>query len=441
MELNGRDRATGPRGGGSRESVEPARIGLDLVAEGFVSPVAMACPPDGSGRMFIVDQPGTVWVLDRDGRTEDEPFLDMTSDVVRLNPGYDERGLLGLAFHPHYRTNGKFYVFYSAPLREGGPRGWNCTNHLVEMLAHRDGRERADPGSGRVLLSVDKPQPNHNGGHITFGPDGYLYVPLGDGGAGNDRGLGHHPDKGNSQDLEVLLGKILRIDVDRRGGGREYGIPPDNPFVAGSGRPEIFAYGLRNPYHIAFDAGGDHELFTGDVGQLRWEEVDIIVSGGNYGWNLMEGRHHFDPGDNLADVLGRQTTGYLGEELIGPIVEYANLSNRTGGIGQAIIGGYVYRGRDLPFLQGRYVFGDWSGTRDAPDGRLFVASPPSRGPAWSMDELTIEGRGRLGEYLTSFGQDLDNEIYVLGSLYDGPRGDTGRVHRITAPGGGAKRRP
>ncbi len=415
-----------------RGDLVPAMVGVELIAQGLANPVALATPPDGTGRLFIVDQVGKVHVVSPPGGTR-ETFLDISSRLVDLDPKYDERGLLGMAFHPRFQDNGRFYLFFSGPLRPSAPRGWNCTNYLVEMTAPH-GSGKVEVTSMRVLLAIDKPQMNHNGGHIAFGPDGLLYIPLGDGGHQNDQGEGHTEGRGNAQDLEVLLGKVLRIDVDGRSDGREYAIPQDNPFVDGPGRPEIFAYGLRNPYHIAFDAGGDHALYAGDVGQGRWEEVDIIVRGGNYGWNLREGRHHFNPEDNMGDYLGPNDRGYRGEELIDPILEYRNLSSRTGGSGSAIIGGYVYRGRALPYLRGRYIFGDFSGRHGAADGRLYVGTPPVHGSEWTMDELRIEGRGKLKEYLLGIGQDADHELYVLSSSTQGPEGSSGRVYRIVPAG-------
>jgi glucose/arabinose dehydrogenase len=407
-----------------------AEIGLELVAEGLANPVFLTSPP-GDRTLYIVDQIGKVFSLDASGGKL-ETFLDITDQVVDLDPGYDERGLLGLAFHPDFESDPRFYVFYSAPPRDEAPAGWNCTNHLVEYRADKSAPPRADPSSRRVLLTVDKPQMNHNGGHIAFGPDGYLYVPLGDGGGSNDQGEGHTPGIGNAQDTTKLLGKVLRIDVDDRSGGREYGIPADNPFADGGGRPEIFAYGLRNPYHIAFDAGGERKLFAADAGQVRWEEVDIIEKGGNYGWNIKEGAHHFDSEDNTVSRLA--VDGPSG--LTDPIVEYPNLGNSMGGMGAVVIGGYVYRGRAMPFLEGRYIFGDFTGNSGRPDGRIFVASPSADGEGrWVMDELRVAGRrgGRLGEYLLSFGQDSDNELYVLSSDTEGPEGRFGRVYRIVPP--------
>jgi glucose/arabinose dehydrogenase len=413
-----------------REALVQAKVGLELVADGFANPVALAASPDGTGRLFVADQVGKVFAIDREGSKE--LFVDVSEEIVDLDPGYDERGLLGLVFHPRFRENGLFYLFFSSPLRDEAPPGWNCTNHLVELRVS-DGE--VDMSSRRALLSIDKPQMNHNGGHITFGPDGFLYVPLGDGGGENDKDEGHTPGIGNAQDPEKLLGKILRIDVGSRASGKEYGIPAGNPFANGGGRPEIFAYGLRNPYHIAFDAAGERELFAGDAGQIRWEEVDIVVKGGNYGWNLKEGSHNFNPEDNSTDWLGGRITGFRGEKLIDPIIEYRNLSNMSGGIGSVIIGGYVYRGSSIPFLQGRYVFGDLSGKHGKPDGRLFVGTRPEGSGAWTMDELYIDERKQMREYLLAFGQDEKNELYVLSSDTEGPSGKFGRVYRLVPPRG------
>lgn len=412
-----------------RPPLAAAKVGVRLVAGGFANPVFLTGPPGGRD-LYVVDQVGKVYRLPPTAAGESELFLDLSEEVVELDPGYDERGLLGLAFHPRFPADRRFFVFYSAPLRDGAPEGWNCTNYLAEYRASGDDPPRADPGSRRVLLAVDKPQMNHNGGHILFGPDGHLYVPLGDGGGENDRDEGHTPEVGNAQDPGSLMGKVLRIDVDK---GDPYGIPDDNPFTGGGGRPEVFAYGLRNPYHISFDhETGD--LFAGDVGQVQWEEVDIVVKGGNYGWNIKEGRHFFNWEANSSAFLKH---GKGGEDLIDPILDYPNLANRIGGIGSAVIGGYVYRGAALPFLRGRYVFGDLSGTRGRPDGRIFVASPPVReGGTWVMDELAVEGREdeKLNEYVLSFAQDGDRELYVLSSDTEGPSGTSGRVYRIVPAG-------
>ena len=410
-------------------------VGLELVAEGLAAPVQLVEPPDGSGRLFILDQAGLIWVVDADGTLLDEPFLDLRDRMVDVGPGYDERGALGLAFHPDYATNGRLFVYYSAPLRPEAPAGWNHTSHISEFAVSAD-PNRADAGSERILLQVDQPQGNHNAGTLAFGPaDGLLYISLGDGGGSNDVGPGHTPGIGNAQDVTNLLGSILRIDVD---GAEPYAIPADNPFVGVEGRDEIFAYGLRNPYRFSFDLRGDHALLAGDAGQALWEEVSRITRGGNYGWNIKEGTHCFDPSSPGAPTGDCPDTGPRGEPLVDPVIEYPN-SRQPGGIGAVVVGGHVYRGSDLPQLRGRYVFGDWSSSFVEPDGTLLVAKP-RKNRLWKIQELRIQGRpdGRLGHQILGFGQDAAGEVYVLTADRSGPSGDTGRVYRLTGPGGGRR---
>ena len=411
-------------------------VGLDLVAEGMSAPVDLAVTGDGSGRLFIVDQVGVIWVVTAEGELLDEPFLDLRDRVVGLNPSYDERGLLGLAFHPDYADNGRFYVYYSAPLDPEAPSGWNHTSHLSRFRVSETDENRGDPGSEQVILRVDQPQGNHDGGEIAFGPDGYLYIALGDGGGANDVGTGHAEDwyeanrGGNGQDVtENLLGSILRIDVD---GGDLYGIPEDNPFVGDEGLDEIWAYGFRNPYRFSFDAADDRELFVADVGQNLWEEVSIVARGGNYGWNVKEGAHCFSPATPNQPPETCPNADPEGDPLIDPIIEYRNGSPPQG-LGLAVVGGYVYRGEDLSGFEGRYVFGDWSTSFNVGDGTLLVASPPGLdGDGWSFQELEIgtTDDGRLGAFVLGFGQDAQNELYVLTSNASGPAGSTGGVWRI-----------
>jgi hypothetical protein len=279
------------------------------------------------------------------------------------------------------------------------------------------------------VLDVDQPQGNHNAGQIAFGPDGYLYIPLGDGGAANDVAVGHSPI-GNGQDNSNVWGSILRIDVDS---GEPYGIPADNPFVGDDNIPdEIFAYGFRNPYRIAFDQGGDHGLFVSDAGQDQWEEVNVVTIGNNYGWNIKEGAHCFDaanPGTSPAECA---TTGADDQPLIDPIIEYQN-ANVEGGLGLVVVGGFVYRGTALPDLEGYYIFGDWSTTPEQGDGTLFAAEPGVTADAlWSMEPLQIStsADGKLNTYLLSFGQDADGELYVLTTDTPGPSGTTGKIFKI-----------
>src|ERR1041384_5738891 len=249
-------------------------IRLELVADGFTSPVALIDASDGSHRLFAVDQTGLIWIL-LNGKRIERPFLDLRDRVVKLNSFYDERGLLGLAFRPDFATNGKFYVSYSAPLRAGlSKEEWDHTTYISEFTVSGDDPNLADPTSERVLLAMDKPGYNYEAGHIAFGPDGYLYIATGDSVRDPATESGKY-----AQDTASLFGKILRIDVNGTADtGQNYSIPADNPFVSGEGLPEIFAYGFRNPYRFSFDTSdsGKTRLFVGDVGQAMMEEVDLV---------------------------------------------------------------------------------------------------------------------------------------------------------------------
>ena len=412
---------------------DPMTVGVRLVAEGLTAPVYMVESPDGTGRLFVVDQAGLIRILTPEGTLLAEPFLDVRDRMVSIGPGFDERGLLGLAFHPNYAENGRFFVYYSAPLRPGAPENWNHTSHISEFLVSGD-PDRADPASERLILQVDQPQFNHNGGTLVFGPhDGYLYISLGDGGGANDVGVGHTPGIGNAQDITNLLGSILRIDIDN---GDPYGIPADNPFIGEIGRDEIYAFGLRNPYRISFDLGSGR-LFAADAGQLLWEEVSIIDRGGNYGWNIKEGTHCFDPDNPLVSPADCPDVGpLLGDPLIDPLIEYANI-RQPGGIGTVVVGGFVYRGSTLPQLNGRYVFGDWSTSFAQPDGTLLAASSRPESRLWQIHELSVMDRpdGRLGHFVLGFGQDSSGDVYVLTSDSSSPTGETGRIYQLVRPAG------
>lgn len=398
-------------------------VALKLVASGFAAPMEFISSKDG--RMFVVDQTGLVKLMTADGKLQEEPFLNVSDRMVKISPMYDERGLLGLAFHPNFTRNGRVFVFYSAPLRSGAPQGWNCTNKLSEFLVSNDNPNAIDMNSEKVILEIDKPQMNHNGGTIAFGPDGYLYLPLGDGGGANDVALGH-ADGGNAQNTSSLLGKILRIDVDStmNNASARYGIPADNPFVNKTGfLPEIWAYGLRNPYRISFDSAD--RLFVADAGQNLWEEVDMVSKGGNYGWNIREGTHCFDPNSPRQSPSGCPDLGSKGEPLLGPIIEYDH-NNRT-----VVVGGYVYEGKSLMPLAGSYLFADWSSSFAKGDGKLYMANSSGEG-LWKMEEIHVADRpgGRINEYIRSFGQDDEGEQYVLTSDVAGPAGDTGKIYKM-----------
>jgi glucose/arabinose dehydrogenase len=408
-------------------------IGLKLVAEGFTSPVALVPLEDGSGRLLIADQVGTVHVLGKDGKLSDVLFLDVRNRLCKLNQGFDERGLLGLALHPRFKETRRLFAVYSAPLRKSAPTNWDHTLRLCEFKVLAQDTARVDPASEKILLRIDKPYFNHNAGCIVFGPDGFLYVGVGDGGNANDVGLRASP-RGNGQDLTTLLGKILRLDVDK---GDPYSVPPDNPFVGrDKALAEIFAYGLRNPWRITFDRGGAHELFAGDIGQNLYEEVDIIVKGGNYGWNIREGFHCFDPKNPNQSPTDCPKVAPEGAPLLDPILEYKNrtgFNNAPDALGISVTGGYVYRGKALPQLVGKYIFADWSRIWIRPEGVLFAATRPSGPPGpWTfapLDLATYPG-GKINGYITAFGEDAEGELYVLTTANNLLAGKTGKVFKL-----------
>lgn len=344
-------------------------LGLEKVAGGFAAPLFVTGDGTGSGRLYVVEQGGRIRLIEPGGRVASRPFLDISE---RITSG-GERGLLGLAFHPSYASNGLFYVDYTD--RDG--------NTVVsEMRRSADSPDRADATSQRVLLHIDQPYPNHNGGMLAFGLDGFLYVGMGDGGSSGD-------PQNRAQSLGTLLGKILRIDVDERDGGLPYAVPPTNPFVDRPGaRPEIWASGVRNPWRFSFDATtGD--LWVGDVGQDRWEEVDRLTAttgggrGTDLGWRLMEGRACYDP-----------TTGCPTAGLTMPMAVYGH------DVGCAITGGYVYRGSRSPALDGTYLFSDYC------SGRIWGLD--AAGPDVQDPVLLLESGGSIA----SFGQGDDRELYV-----------------------------
>ena len=422
---------------GSSPIGAPIAIGIELVADGFVSPVQLVQAPGNNGRRFVVDQVGLIWGLTPSGNRMPQPFLDVRDRITPLRPGFDERGLLGLAFHPGFARNGRFFVFYTAPPRAGAPAGYNNTITISEFRTQGAQQVHADAGSERIVLQVDHPQANHNGGTVAFGPDGYLYVSIGDGGGrDDDNPLGHVEDwyadnaGGNGQDVtHNLLGNILRIDVD---GATPYAIPADNPFVGHAGLDEIWAYGLRNPYRMSFDMGGSHALLAQDAGQELWEEVSVIVRRGNYGWNVKEGTHCFDAENpTVSPPTCPSVDPTTGEPLRDPVIEFAN-AKQPGGLALTVIGGHVYRGDDVPALRGQYVFGGATTLEPGPSGRLFASVPQGGGP-WTIRELLVDGTDRIGHIVKGFGQDRDGEVYVMGTQILGPTGTTGAVLRIVRP--------
>lgn len=424
------------------------RITLELqpvVSNALISPVDMAHAGDGSNRLFIAEQRGTVRIIDASGSLLAAPFLDIESKLVTENPFYDERGVLGLAFHPEFGTpsaagEGRFYLYYSAPSPNAPGTPSDPVDHLSVLAEYRvseDNPNRADPTSERILFTLDQPQFNHNGGGLAFGPDGHLYVSIGDGGGQDDNQAGHTGGSasqpagalGNAQDVSNLFGSLLRINVlGTNGPGGQYGIPSDNPFAnSPTARREIYAYGLRNAWRFSFDdgPGGTNRLFAADVGQDDVEEIDLVVSGGNFGWRRKEASFVVDP---LLD-LGSET-------LIDPIAEYAHPDTLVGlpRIGRSITGGFVYRGSAIPELEGFYLFGDWSSDFATPSGTI-MALEEGAPDDFELFILDFTGGNPIGKFLPTFGEDEAGEIYVATKtiLEVGTDKDpTGSIYKIVA---------
>lgn len=425
---NGNDNGNDNGNYNGNDNASDDGVELRVVADGFTSPVGLVPVPDGSGRLFVLDQIGVVRIIDADGNLTGEPFLDLRDRLVELMAGFDERGLLGLAFHPEYADNGRFFVFYTAPRGGTTPDTFDSQTHISEFQVSAD-PDMADAASEQILLTIDKPQFNHNGGQLAFGPDGFLYITVGDGGGANDNEHGHNPASGNGQDRLTLLGKVLRIDVDS---GDPYAIPADNPFAdQDDSRGEIWALGLRNPWRASFDQGGSRRLFVGDAGQDLFEEIHIVSRGGNYGWNIKEASSCFDPDAPGTPPATCPDVGSDGSPLIDPILEYPHFDENSDAVGVVVIGGYVYRGSAIPTLRGQYIFGDYGTTFESPSGRLFAGIENAAG-AWTMRNLPVAGdeSGAIGSFLLGFGQDLDGELYILTSQVVGPTGTTGRVLKI-----------
>jgi glucose/arabinose dehydrogenase len=343
----------------------PLVLTLTPVLSGLNSPVDLQNAADGTGRLFVVEQQGQIRIVSNNSLVP-TPFLDITS-LVDFG---GEKGLLGLAFHPAYTQNRRFFVNYDR-VASG-----QMQTVIAEFQTLASNPNQADPNSQRILFTVNQPFPNHKGGQLAFGPDGFLYIGLGDGGSAGD-------PLGNAQNRGVLLGKMLRIDVDHTSPGLQYAIPSDNPFLNGVDRGEVWAYGLRNPWRFSFDVSSGR-LFAADVGQDKFEEIDILQKGGNFGWNIMEGLHCFKPSS------GCNMTG-----LILPITEYDHSQ------GDAVIGGYVYRGAAIPRLSGTYLFSDFE------SGTIWGLTENSSGQ-WTRSQLIAGGRN-----ISSFGRDEAGELYVL----------------------------
>jgi glucose/arabinose dehydrogenase/plastocyanin len=413
-------------------------IDLSLIASGFNSPVQMAIPNDGTWRTFIIDQVGLIRVMDVNGTLLDEPFLDVTDRMVSLSSSFDERGLLSMAFHPDFVNNGRFFVFYNVPLKAEDPPDFDSRVRISEFIVSSENPNKADPESEVILLEIIKPQFNHNGGQLAFGPDGFLYISIGDGGNANDVGPGHTPELGNGQDTSTLLGKLLRYDAETPG---ELNVPPSNPFIADTSILDpIYAYGLRNPWRFSFDMGGEQRLFCADAGQDLYEEVDIILAGGNYGWNIKEGFHCFDLDNPTNPPAQCPEIGSDGKPLIDPIIEYSHLDESGKTVYTSVIGGYVNRSSKIQALEGRYIFGDFSSNFNTPDGTIFVAEEDKNGE-WQIYEASIKFTGtdidnqnnsRLNRFILGFGQDINGDVYVFTKTNLGPTGSTGQMFKIVS---------
>jgi glucose/arabinose dehydrogenase len=358
---------------GSEVAVRSTETAIDLVpvaTSGLKSPLFVTHARDGSGQLFVVEQGGVVRVING-GVLQEAPFLDLRDRIWTKG---NEQGLLGLAFHPDHRTNGRLFVNYNR--REDGAT-------VVAEYSRRGRSMEVSADTERVLMVVPQPYLNHNGGMIVFGPDGFLYIGRGDGGSKGD-------PQNRAQNPQEWLGKILRIDVDQ---GRPYAIPPGNPYASGGGRPEIFALGIRNPWRFSFDRETGM-LWLADVGQYKWEEIDLVVAGGNYGWRIMEGAHCYHPEEGCSP-----------DGLTFPIAEYGHEQGRC-----SITGGYVYRGRSVPALRGIYVFGDYC------SGELFgLSASPNRKHSTALRVLL-----QTGLRISSFGEDEGGEVYLVdhkGGLY------------------------
>ncbi len=362
----------------SQTQLPPVEIGLKAVVGGLPSPIGISTAPNDP-RLFVIGQTGRIVIVSA-GKVAGT-FLDISARMSCCG----ERGLLGLAFHPDYAANGRFFVRYTDP----------AGNLRISEFHVGSSPDKADPASEKILLTIPHPSyANHNGGRIAFGPDGYLYIGTGDGGSGGD-------PNNHGQSLATLLGKMLRIDVDHASTDRPYAIPPTNPFVGRAGAlGEIFAYGLRNPYSFSFDREtGD--LWIGDVGQDKWEEIDHAPasfgggSGIDYGWSVMEGNHCYKPSSGCDSV-----------SMVPPIAEYAHGTGDS--IGCAVIGGYVYRGSAHPDLYGRYFFGDEC------SGRVWNIT--AAGPLSQAPQLLLSS----GLNIVGWGEDKDGELYLVaanGTMY------------------------
>ncbi len=442
-----------------------AKLRLVQVASGMVAPNWGIAAPGDSKHLFVTDTVGQLWAINPNTRHKNL-VLNVSKLLVPLGLfgiGYDERGLLGVAFHPQYQENGLFYTYTSEPIRMTEQTDFPLHGSAVaptpdsrsvitewKMINPAAVRPQADSSSRRVLMRIDQPQFNHKGGSLNFGRDGMLYISLGDGGNADDEGDGHNPDIGNGQDRSTVLGKILRINpLLRDAPNGQYGVPATNPFapaMQGGGNlgcsdgicDEIWAYGLRNPFRFSFDLRTG-ALIAGDVGQNMVEEIDVIVKGGNYGWYFKEGRFFFQAnGENSGFISDSNCLGVDTAGLLDPIAQYDHLRSGSTPEGIAIVGGFVYRGHAVSGLKSDYVFGDYSQQFGQPLGRLFYIKGGKLQTGLSntrvIRELRIQNSEGLRLALFGFGQDVAGELYVLGNTSGVPTltdaGKTGVVMKL-----------
>ena len=401
----------------------PATIRLAPVVSGLTAPLSANFVPGDPSRMYVVEQAGTVKLV-QNGVVQPTPFLDTSATTVPMRAGYDERGLLGVAFDPNFSnpTSAGFRRLFTwtSDTTQANPTYPLTTpgtvdhqNVLSSWKVSAANPNVVDPASRQVLMRIDHPSFNHDAGDVRFGPDGFLYFGDGDGGGANDTGNGHNPTTGNAQDVNSPLGKIHRIDVYGTNRGN-YGVPADNPFAGGGGVPEIYAKGFRNPYRFSFDGT---RMLVADVGQNNIEEVDDVIKGGHYGWNVKEGTFPFNPANGT--VGANQPNSPAG--LIDPLVEYDHDE------GIAIVGGFVYRGSKMPFLTGKYVFGDFSASFAAGAGRLFYAD---LGTGAINEFILGPGDVPLGMFVKGMSQGPNGELYLLASNILAPTGTTGQIFEI-----------
>ncbi len=408
------------------------RVRLKQITNNLTAPNWAVSLPNDPEHLYISDQNGKLWRTNL-ANGNSAIFLDLADVLVPLgvfgNDSFDERGLLGFAFHPQFAENGLLYTYTSEPSGENSdfstiPAG-SSPNHRSVVREWRVNPTNfpAVVEQERIILTVDQPQFNHNAGALNFGPDNLLYIAFGDGGGADDRDgqmfignpiIGHGTD-GNGQNLSNPLGSLLRIDpTGSNSSNGKYGIPSDNPFAStSSALPETFAYGFRNPFRFSFDSQTG-ALILADVGQNDIEEVNLVQSGGNYGWRLKEGSFRFEPNGNEAGFV---TDGSIEGNFIDPVVQYDHDE------GTAIVGGFVYRGNAIPALQGKYLFGDVAKTSNG-DGRLFYSD------GGEILELNLADRDQPGFWVLGFGQDGDGELYALGNTTGIPFGTTGAVYKL-----------